>query len=181
MGVKSATARGLTSGLEPGLVLLNTTSFSGVTSQAVNTIFSATYNQYLIKCHITTAATDGQVWIKLRSGTTDKSANYSTMVDTINSSATRNSFTNNSGSGFMIGETDSGSSNAYYSWTIQVATPFNTTPTTAQSQGAWYASNGELRSSYGSHLHNENYSADGINLIAAGNITGVISIYGYNQ
>ncbi len=31
-----------------GLVLLNTTSFSGVASQSINDVFSATYNHYLI-------------------------------------------------------------------------------------------------------------------------------------
>jgi hypothetical protein len=48
-GVWSGTA-------EPGLVLLNTTSFSGVSSQSVNDVFSTTYQNYRVI--IDTDATD---------------------------------------------------------------------------------------------------------------------------
>ena len=74
MGVKSATAFGLSSGLEPGLVLLNTTSFSGVTAQAISSVFSSTYRHYKIIGSITSVAANTQVKLRLRSGLTDNTS-----------------------------------------------------------------------------------------------------------
>jgi hypothetical protein len=59
-----------------GMVLLNTTSFSGVASQSINDVFSATYDFYKI---IVKAAhsTDGELRMRLRvSGADNSTSNY---------------------------------------------------------------------------------------------------------
>jgi len=56
MSVKSATAFGLSSGLEPGLVLLTTQTFSGVAAMSLNNIFSSTYDKYMIGISYATSA-----------------------------------------------------------------------------------------------------------------------------
>jgi hypothetical protein len=60
-----------------GLTLINTTSFSGVSSQSFNDVFSATYENYVVvMCFECTA--DTGVFFRWRvSGTDDSSANYS--------------------------------------------------------------------------------------------------------
>jgi len=46
MAIKTASGSRLSGSLPAGLVLLNTTSFSGVSSQSINDVFSATYQNY---------------------------------------------------------------------------------------------------------------------------------------
>ena len=70
-----------------GLTLINTTSFSGVSSQSINDVFSATYENYLVvMCFENTADTTNFFRWRV-SGTDDSSANYS-WVQMTNFSAT---------------------------------------------------------------------------------------------
>jgi hypothetical protein len=54
-----------------GLTLINTTSFSGVSSQSVNDVFSATYDRYLLVVSQTKATTTGSMYLRLRVSGTD--------------------------------------------------------------------------------------------------------------
>ena len=69
-GVWSGTA-------EPGLVLLNTTSFSGVSSQSLSNVLSSTYTFYrlVVNCEIAVGAAVN-LHLKFRENVTDKSADY---------------------------------------------------------------------------------------------------------
>jgi hypothetical protein len=70
-----------------GLTLINTTSFSGVSSQSINDVFSATYENYVVvMCFENTADTTNFFRWRV-SGTDDSSANYS-WVQMTNFSAT---------------------------------------------------------------------------------------------
>jgi hypothetical protein len=60
-----------------GLTLINTTSFTGVSSQSINDVFSATYENYVVvMCFENTADTTNFFRWRV-SGTDDSSANYS--------------------------------------------------------------------------------------------------------
>ena len=62
-----------------GMVLLNTTSFSGVASQSFNDVFSATYNSYMLVFSNLTCVTGttNNLMMRLRvSGTDNSSNNY---------------------------------------------------------------------------------------------------------
>jgi hypothetical protein len=78
MSVKSATAFGLSSGLEPGMVLLNTTSFSGVASFSLAaSTFSATYLNYRIVLNLDSVAASSELNMRMRaSGSDNSSSNY---------------------------------------------------------------------------------------------------------
>ena len=80
MGVKSAMARGLSSGLEPAMVLLNTTSFSGVASQSIDNVFTSSYKSYMIKIESVYGASGGTMYYNYRyggaSGTTATEATH---------------------------------------------------------------------------------------------------------
>ena len=58
-----------------GMVLLNTTSFSGVASQSINDVFSATYDTYKIIVNLTAASASDTGRFRLRVSGTDNSAN----------------------------------------------------------------------------------------------------------
>lgn len=59
-----------------GLVLLNTTSFSGVSSQSINDVFSTTYDKYKILIDAQCSATP-QISMRLRvSGADNSTSNY---------------------------------------------------------------------------------------------------------
>jgi hypothetical protein len=60
-----------------GMVLLNTTSFSGVVSQSINSVFTSTYDNYYIEIDFTVPTTGGDTAFRLRNSGTDKSTNYS--------------------------------------------------------------------------------------------------------
>ena len=60
-----------------GMVLLNTTSFSGVTSQSINDVFSATYDNYKIVFSIVGANNvDKRVSLRLRVSGSDVTTSY---------------------------------------------------------------------------------------------------------
>jgi len=61
-----------------GMVLLNTTSFSGVSSQSINDVFSSTYDNYVILYRNTTTSTGNVLTLRYRLSGTDTSANYGT-------------------------------------------------------------------------------------------------------
>jgi hypothetical protein len=62
----------------PGLTLINTTSFSGVSSQSINDVFSSTYDNYVIFYRNTTTSTGNILTLRYRLSGTDTSANYGT-------------------------------------------------------------------------------------------------------
>ena len=62
-----------------GMVLLNTTSFSAVASQSVNSVFTSTYTNYLILIDVI-PATGSQLNFKLRASGTDTSTGYNRQV-----------------------------------------------------------------------------------------------------
>ena len=57
-------------GLAAGLKLINTTTFSAVSSQSVNDVFSATYDNYKIVCQFSSSA-DQEVFFRLRASGSD--------------------------------------------------------------------------------------------------------------
>jgi hypothetical protein len=67
-----------------GLVLLNTTSFSGVVSQSINSVFTSTYDNYYIEIDLVVPTTGGDTGFRLRSSGTDKTTNYATKGSFLN-------------------------------------------------------------------------------------------------
>ena len=184
MGVKSATAFGLSSGLEPGLVLLNTTSFSGVTTQAISSVFSSTYRHYKIIGSITSVAANTQVKLRLRSGLTDNTSTVyaSGGFYTGGDGTSGNTDSSNGDTAFQILPLESAPSFTGGVFDYTLFNPFETEYTRltgfyertsgAGAYGYFRGGNLEVTTSY-----------DGINIItdSAQNISGVVSIYGYNQ
>lgn len=66
-----------------GLVLLNTTSFSAVSSQSISSVFSSTYSNYRILLELSaTSAGTAQINLRLRTGGTDTTTDYKSYLAT---------------------------------------------------------------------------------------------------
>lgn len=167
-----------------GLILISTTSFSGVASQAITPVFSANFNVYKVFIYLTTASTaDANIYIKLRSGATDASSNYQWAIPyaLVGSAVTSFNATGQT-TGFTIGRTDSGTSGYVNVSEITFFNPFaaqftggvlmlsdrDGTPTQGGGAGGF------------THLTAASY--DGFNIISStGNISGVCTVFGVNN
>lgn len=166
-----------------GLVLLNTTSFSGVSSQSVNNVFSATYDNYRVVLNIDSVSSTGTNVFSLRfgtSGTPNTNNNYSLKGIYVDS-PTFTGLDQNSGGSTYITTSPSASTNEFVAQ-FDVSNPFATKYT-------FYTGIGTGSRGYANFRHNS-YSGtfaattsftDIIIIPTANNMTGSVSIYGYNK
>jgi hypothetical protein len=167
-----------------GMVLLSSVAFSAVASQAVNSVFSATYRNYLIQIDLTAVTSDGEYFMKLRSGVTDNSTTYRTMYNVMTQAGVASNYAgDNITSGFKLGTFDVGTGTHFYSNSVQLFRPFEAVSTTGLANLTMVAQDGSnVFGGAGGMVHNITTSFDGFNIIAsAGNITGAINVYGFNQ
>jgi len=164
-----------------GMVLLNTTSFSGVASQSVNDVFSSTYDNYVIMVNNLSASTGTpNIFMRLRvSGADNTSAQYSV------------NFITRAGAGFATGQVLS-----------QTSWDFGTIDATAKSfmelklADVNLAANTGLTTNTLTRYQNaiqQDYAIAGCSHAVASaftgftiyptanNITGTISVYGVNK
>ena len=162
----------------PGLVLLNTTSFSGVTTQSVNNVFTSTYDNYRIIIRITGASAAGSTFFRLRASGSDKATNYNYQTGlSENTSASAVRSNAQTLVPIRLYATD-------YSLNVfDVSGPNLNEPTVGNIQIA------ARISGTGGFLENiafaqtENYQADGFTFGAtsSSSFTGSVSVYGYNK
>jgi hypothetical protein len=165
-----------------GMVLLNTTSFSGVASQAVNGVFNSSYDNYRIILRLSAYGTDGVSYMKLRSGVTDNSSTeYTTTGFYATASSSVGETLNNQSTGFITMVGDAGTSGLYYTSVFEIFDPFVASATGWQSMMRGYLTSGATWSAnyYGFHALGNSY--DGFNLIFPGNNSGKVTVYGYNK
>ena len=166
-----------------GMVLLNTTSFSAVASQTLPaSTFTSSYRNYKIILNITALTADATIYLKMRSGSTDASTNYYYGLQGVQANGTA---TNQVGSaaatGFLLNTVDLGNPNSLYLTDFTLGAPFLTSQTTYTSTIAGLTTAGVIFGMSGGGVHDTSASYDTANIIAsAGNITGVISVYGWN-
>jgi hypothetical protein len=169
---------------DPGLVLLNTTSFSAVASQSINDVFSATYDNYLIMLNISThSAADKNINLRYRvSGADNSTGNYfERFVGYTDFNATDN-FRNSSATSSFIMPLNSGE-NDFYATKIEVFDPFATlrTKTLLHMDGVVGASGAQV-TFIGGGVFNATTSFTGFTFFTStGDITGSVSVYGYNK
>jgi hypothetical protein len=178
MSVKSFKTSGVGVDLAPqGLVLINTTSFSGVASQSINDVFSTLYRNYRILVTIDdNASNPSDLLFRLRvSGSDASGANYRNHNIFINSSGATGNYGSTTASsswyaGVQIATTQSRG-------TIEVLSPFETKHTGIAALGG----GGDLTIVAGGR-HTLDTSYTGFTLFPdAGTIDGTVSVYGYNK
>jgi len=161
-----------------GLVLLNTTSFSGVSSVSLPaSTFTSTYANYKIVFQGDSSTAGNEITIRMRASGTDNSSN-------VYYSARMGNFAYNTA--FFGNATNPGtSSNAITGFDLttrgcqailEVSSPQEAKGTFIRAQGNWGYFN-----SVSSITHDSATQFDSMSFIAnAGNITGKVYAYGYN-
>jgi hypothetical protein len=175
MSVKSFKTSGVGVDLAPkGLVLINTTSFSAVSSQSVNDVFSATYENYRIVCYLESSA-GVTLDFRLRVAGADNSTASSYIKQdqgAYGSTSAPQTITSNRFQEIIYMATTPD----ICSFVMELQKPFLATQTAGNTIGGRsnYIITSQLR-------HNQSTSYDGFTLIpSSGTITGKVSVYGYN-
>lgn len=164
-------------GGEPGLQLIDSTSFSAVASERLDNVFSATYDNYKILINITSGSSAGaDLQLRMASaGTADSAARYEVGEYFVGAAVSVtagnvNSVQANQGQLGRIA-TDGGCGAE-----VNMYNPFTTTNTKFTSISA-----GHTLEVTGTGLTVTN-SYDGFQILAsAGNMTGTVSVYGYRE
>ena len=163
-----------------GMVLLNTTSFSGVSSQSINDVFSATYDYYKVILDYVGSTNGITMSMRMRvSGSDNSTSNYNRQL------------TNTSGTSYLGLR-----SNAQTSWGIPVLNserstnimefqnPFNTAPTAVSQVVNVHYNTATTENLIQSQTlgFTATTSFTGFSLIcASNNMTGSLSVFGYSK
>lgn len=159
-----------------GLVLLNTTSFSGVASQSFNNVFSATYTNYRIVFNV--EHTVGLVVLNFRlrvSGTDATGANYNFQTLSGDNTISGGRSQNQTSSEIALISTSVGNNGS-----TDIYRPFLTNQTSFITQTISPYNSPYGRIYWGEHTPATSY--DGFTIFPpSGNMTGTVSVYGYNK
>jgi hypothetical protein len=157
-----------------GMVLLNTTSFTAVTSQSINDVFSTTYDNYRII--LRTTAIDAQIFFRLRVAGTDASgANYARgQILGASGGAT---FNYSSATAQTSAVFSGGAAVDHVMTTAEVISPF-LAQQTLMTQDYW--GDDEAMLLLGTR-HSLATSYTGFTIFSTNNFTGTLSVYGYNK
>ena len=152
--------------------LLNTTSFSAVASQSVDSVFSSTYDVYKIILNIIPTSTADTVTFRLRASATDTTANYTSFRIGFNGSVLFSGLNNSGVDDWYVG-IDGTSTVSSLDMTIY--RPNNASQTTFTAMGQ--VSSGAFQSAGG--FQSDTTQFDGFKFaIISGTFTGTISTYG---
>ena len=168
-----------------GMVLLNTTSFSGVTSSSfpANTLSSA-YTNYRLIVNLTSVTADNDSFVRLRASGTDNTASvYGGAIWYINSAGSSGSASSGATGSYWPTQY-MGSTHTAGEYVMDILNPFETRQTGATGHQIRHNSTttGDVEARFASFVHGANTSFDSITYgRASGNMTGVMSIYGYNK
>lgn len=172
-GLTSALAAKLdASAYTPGLSHLTTQSFSAVSTVSVNSVFDATYTNYLVLFRLTMSSATGFA-IRCRASGSDTSSNYGKQYLQANGSSVV-------AAGSATGQTSVpiglGGASEPQSGSIEIGSPAVAVPTIFR--GDSFAKSNEIMLRRGVQYDNTAY--DGFSLICdSGTFTGVVSVYGY--
>jgi len=159
-----------------GLVLLNTTSFSAVSSQSINDVFSATYENYLIVFDTVLSTSIANLTLRLRVSGTDASAanyNYQSSNKTGGSNPAATSSSQTSINIALVNDTrpNPGVANIF--------APFLARPTGLISTSTSTYSTVYTRIVEGYHTLSTSYTGYTL-IIDGGTVSGKVMTYGYN-
>jgi len=161
-----------------GLVHINTTAFSAVSTVSINGCFSAAYDNYSFSLNLDSSAAS-QIGLRLRQSTTDTTSGYNYAQYFHNPSATGVS----GGSGLTyirIGFTGSANRSASL---VDILSPFLSSRTPVFAKNYTLASGvGPQQEIIGAEQSGSTNSFDGLTVYPlSGTITGTIRVYGYKN
>jgi len=159
-----------------GLVLLNSTTFSAVTSVSVSNVFDSNYRNYIINIdNLFTASSEDEIRLRVRADTTDLTGtNYffqrGSFIDAGTSQANSASQTS-----FRIGSAiNDGASQI----NVTICNPQTTSRTTSQTFNAQWTGGRVVQNMFAGQINNTT-QYNGFTVFATQNISGNIKVYGY--
>jgi hypothetical protein len=159
-----------------GLIHIQTTSFSAVSAQSVNNVFTSAYDSYKILISITGASANGVISLKLRAGTSS-SANYfqgGRYVDETGAGVNWN--LNNVTTGWKVAESSKGLTD------INLNGPHLTRAATINFLYGGFNQATNVIGAHAGGIHSNTNAFDGVELLTStGNITGTIQFFGVKQ
>jgi hypothetical protein len=167
-----------------GLTLINTTSFSGVASQAIDGVFSATYQNYRAVLTISNSTSNNNLIFRWRTG--------SPAADVTATNYERSGITQYASSGSVTARGSTGQGLFYFAGTISAAPdrgggifemqkPFDSAASIVTYLGSNQDGGGLGHWSL-STIYTASTSMNGFVISAdSGNISGTVSVYGYNK
>jgi hypothetical protein len=162
-----------------GMVLLSSLSFSGVATQDVLDVFSSTYENYriVIRAH---GSTNANLRMQYVLATTPTTANYARILMGIDISNNSLNNVNGSDSSIILSELGNGATQTAAA-SLDIYSPNLATQTWVA--GISYGSNSLTTQAFQYVARNSATSQyTGVRLLpSSGNITGTISVYGYNK
>jgi hypothetical protein len=164
-----------------GLTLINTTSFSGVASQSVNDVFSSTYKSYKITGYIQSDdANANNLLFRVRASGTDLSSGSYRFITSLGDTSSANFVvldSSNTGTSILIDRYGPRGGSFEHS----IHNP-QTTQYTHLTGTATVADSTNARNLLTMGMVNNELAYTGFTLIAsAGNMTGRISVYGFQE
>jgi hypothetical protein len=160
-----------------GMVLLNTTSFSGVTTQSVSDVFSSTYQNYKVLINLTSAASDTN-FIRLRVSGADNSTANSYISERLNANSTTVTGLRNTSTQLLIGSNENSTNSVA---NLEIFSPNEVRPTQFLVQKHERETDGIVETSVYGGYHNQSVAYTGFTLIGTKSSSGTIRVYGYNQ
>ena len=179
LGQDIDTTLGVYTASTPGLVKLNTTSFSAVSSQSINDVFSATYDNYRIIANIAQTDAVGMAF-RVRVGGSDLTTStykWARYFNYSNDGAYANSVSNSATSiDIPGGVADRGF------FVFDIGNPFSAFNTHLQERVNFINSSAHAYNFTVSGSVNNTTSYTGFTIFpGSGTITGTISVYGVNK
>jgi hypothetical protein len=163
------------SGLGSGLVHINTTTFTGSSSESFNGVFSAEYDNYRLVYQVLHSSGSVQVRVRLRASGADNSDNIYTTRTLLAQSTTVSTSSALSTAGDLFVAT----SNDVNNGSIDIYRPFLGPRTQFLN---FSKSDNDIRFTMIDHAKTLLVSYDGFSLIpASGTISGIIRVYGYKN
>ena len=158
-----------------GLVLLNNTSFSAVSSVSISNVFDSTYSTYRVLISLIASAGNQTLSFRCRENVTDKtSADYYAGTFTVNYLGTTAAIANNGGTAFLVttnlGTTDPSIATIDLYRTASKCA-FSSTGLNPQSLAANFQA--------GSQVNMTNFTGFSFFPTNTGTITGSVKVYGY--
>jgi hypothetical protein len=163
-----------------GMVHITTVAFSTSSAINVNDCFSATYDNYRVMLHTTSASVSGSILrMRMRASGTDSSVNYYfSGIQTSSQSATISSWRGNNVTYWEYGYAFADRT----SLTLDIFRPFDAVATLFHSSATGDDNVANLTTHYlaGHHLVGTSY--DGFSIFpSSGNLTGTLRVYGYRD
>lgn len=158
-----------------GLVLLNTTSFTAQSSVSVSDVFSTTYDNYRLIFTGASTTTDN-IGLRLRVSGTDANTNYN-YQRLSGDAATAGAARSTAQAQFLFNLDDVYASAS----SIEIFRPFIAAATICRVVSAFGESASAIYDYVGLHTTATSYTGFTFFKITSGDMTGTVSVYGYNK